>query len=144
MARINDRFADGFLVSKGGDRPDNGNHTRAGLFDIGGRGVDVHIRIKCRHGVDHGGQYVHRMRSLRKVIEEAAHIFMDEAVQVEHTGKIQPFLRCRQSAVYQKIGDIDKGGFFYQFFNGNTAVTQNAAFTVDISYLTPAAGGIDP
>ena len=142
MPRIHHRFPDALLVRHGRHRADNGNQPGRGKFDILLHGLQIHVRIKRGQRVDHRGEDMHRMSSAREMVEEMAHILMEQRVHVQQFGKL-PALHLRgQSSVHEEVSDLHKGGGLDQIFNGNSPITQDAAFSIHKGDFAVTGSGV--
>ena len=70
------------------------------------------------------------MRCVREAFEEALHVLVNHRVSGQQRIERRELGFVRQFSVDQKIGGFDEIRFFGELLDGNTAVTQNAFFTV--------------
>ena len=139
---VDHRFPDRLLVGERRHRAHDRNQPCARAVDVVGHRLEVDVGVKDRQRIDHGRQNVHRVRALRKMIEEMAHILVQQRIDVEQRRELQPLLLGRQFAVDQQIGDLDEGGLLDQLLNRNAAITQNSPLPVHKGDLAVAGGGI--
>ena len=141
--RVHERFADACLVREGGDGANLGNKACGREFECA---RDVFVVVEARgektHGVHHGTENAHGVRSRRHFPKEVQQVFVQQGVFGQKCAEMAELFLVWKFTVNQEPCRFGEGSLFGQVFDGVTSVAENTMFAIHIRDGTLGATGI--
>ena len=132
IARINERLANGILVTPGGNGRHLCNQAMRGNFPLLLAG-NVHLTVvEGGQSADHTTHDRHRVCITTETLEEVPHLVVEHGVVFDGVVELLVFLGAREFAVKEEVADFKVVRMFGQLLNRVAAVQENAVCSVDV------------